>query len=207
MTMVEQDEEAPTIPVPFLLDIGHEQAAQGNWEGARVSFQHAVAQLVQQQQQQQQPLKSIDGYQRAVALANLGHCCTKLGRHDQAAAHGEASLELKRGYYRYEARAAGGSYCSNSQNLDLAGALEEAGQARMRCGDYVAAERHYTEALDMKRLLYGKQQQHQKHHHEALDMKRLLYGKQQQQHHHGCRTSRSRSLPRNHLLLRIIAPA
>ena len=164
-------------PVPTLLDVAHQLAQSGNWEGARVSFQHAVAQLQQRISQQQDhdnndtttvmihnnnQLQSIDNYELAAALADLASCCAQLGLRREAAAHWERSLELKRGYYNYydpEVRDHRHRRLCCHKNLDLASALEVAGNAHAYCGDYVTAQRYFHEALDMKRLVYGKQQQ------------------------------------------------
>lgn len=154
------------LPVPSLLDAAHQLANSGNWEGARVSFQHAVAQLQQSMDEESDhgpsdhgPRKSLEGYELAAALADLAHCCTRLNLHQEAATHCEKSLELKRGYYNFE----DDDCCCviSNKNLDLARALEASGNALVECGAYAAAQRRFNEALDMKRLVYGKlQQQH-----------------------------------------------
>jgi len=155
------------LPVPVLLDVGHQLASTGNWEGARVSFQHAVYQL--QQRSNLSERASIDGYELAAALQHLGNCNARLGLHQESAKHFERSLELKRDYYNLDTCGAG-SCCY--KNLDLAGALERLGNARMECAQYEASQRHFNEALDMKRLVYGKkqheeqQQQQQSHSHQ-----------------------------------------
>lgn len=155
------------IPVPVLLDRAHSQATTGNYEAARESFQQAVTQLHVQRQQEAAvaattpgvvaTLKSIHGDELAVVLANLGHCCAKLGNMAEAAEHWQEALRLKRCYYNYEATAAGGAEQSN-KNLDLASALEDVGKALKALGDYIGAKNHYQEALDIKQIFYGKQE-------------------------------------------------
>jgi len=111
--------------------------------------------------------KSLDGYVLAAALADLSFCCSRLGLHQEAATHCEKSLELKRGYYNFEDDAC----CSviTNKNLDLAGALEASGNALVECAAYAAAQRRFNEALDMKRLVYGKQHHHPKQQEQRAD--------------------------------------
>jgi tetratricopeptide (TPR) repeat protein len=167
--------------VQELMNLGRDAADRRDYILAAKYFQAAVSVLEDQYKvtnvstdvvASPSSLPSIIEYELAVASSHLGRCCIALGLTEDALHHYQQELHYKRLYYNYVAD--GNDDCSASSNeensiegshkelrninLDLVLSIERVGEALILVGDYKAAKRHYHEALDMKRLVYGKEQ-------------------------------------------------
>lgn len=153
--------------INLYLDQAHEYLAMKDWEAARNVLASAVALLRRCRRcgtdtpNWTSTISSIQGYELATTLSHLGTCCHEMADPQQAADYWQESLELKRKYYNFQATTSeGGKIEQRNTNMDLAVSLERAAQALLSTGDPHTAGRYFQEALEIKRLIYGKQQQH-----------------------------------------------
>jgi tetratricopeptide (TPR) repeat protein len=168
--------------VPELMNLGHDAVDRRDYNLAAKYFQAALSTLKDQYKltnaatdgvASASSCPSVIEYEIAVASSHLGRCCMALGLTKDALRHYQEELRFKRLYYNYTTDVNDdGSASSNEENvaecshkelrnvnLDLALSIERVGKALILVGDYKTAKRHYHEALDMKRLVYGKEQQ------------------------------------------------
>jgi tetratricopeptide (TPR) repeat protein len=168
--------------LPELMNLGHDAVDHQDYNTAEFFFQAALSALEDQYKVMKMTTDDISSpslcpsvieYELAVASSHLGRCCMALGRTEDALHHYQQELRYKRLYYNYTTDGNDdGSASSNEENraecshkelrnvnLDLALSVERVGEALILVGDYKTAKRHYHEALDMKRLVYGKEQQ------------------------------------------------
>jgi tetratricopeptide (TPR) repeat protein len=120
-----------------LLDSGSQHYQAGNYKDARAHFQQAL--------DLQRAKSTTSAADLASTLQDLGNASYQLGCLDDARFQLEEVVTLKRQHYDTE-----------TKNLDIANALEDLARVCMAAGDYNSAKPNYNEALDMKRLVYGR---------------------------------------------------
>lgn len=166
--------------VPKLMDLGHDASDRHDFNLAATYFQAAVSALRDQHEvtndvadgvTSSSSFPSVIEYELAVASSHLGRCYMELGLTEDAVNQYQQELRFKRLYYNFiadgtddvsaasnEENSTEGSKELRNVNLDLALSIERVAAALVLVRDYKTAKRHYHEALDMKRLVYGKEQ-------------------------------------------------
>jgi tetratricopeptide (TPR) repeat protein len=176
-----QEQEHERFPVATLMDLGHGAAEHHHYSLASTYFREAITSLQDEYQAtaDHAPSSAIE-YELGMASSYLGGCSTKLGLLEGAVSQYQQALHYKRLYYNYCTRdnkdiQHSSSYDKNVSarmshteirniNLDLAVSIENVAEALILVGDYKNAERLYHEALDIKRLIYNKEQHQQSQH-------------------------------------------